>query len=94
METYNEEAKARPIEELLKLDTFQGMSDVEIATVVEYQKAIALKDAKFQQKMDAIARKGEAEAKAYGEIADHAKAKLEELIAAPLALTVIDESEV
>lgn len=93
METYNEEAKPRPIEELLKLDTFQGMSDVEIATVIEYQKTIALKDAEFQQKMDAITRKGEAEAKAYGEIADHAKAKLDELIAAPLALTVIDESE-
>lgn len=93
METYNEEAKPRPIEELLKLDTFQGMSDIEIATVVEYQKAIALKDAEFQQKMDAIARKGEAEAKAYGEIAGYAKAKLDELIAAPLALTVIDESE-
>lgn len=93
MEIYNEEAKSRPIEELLKLDTFQGMSDVEIATVVEYQKTIALKDAEFQQKLNAIARKGEAEAKAYGEIADHAKTKLDALIAAPLALTVIDESE-
>lgn len=94
METYNEEAKPRPIEELLKLDTFQGMSDVEIATLVEYQKDIALKDAEFKQKMDAIARRGEAEAKAYGEIADHAKAKLDELIAAPLALNAIEESEV
>ena len=94
METYNEEAKPRPIEELLKLDTFQGMSDAEIAMVLEYQKAIALKDEEFKQKMDAIARKGEAEAKAYDEIAEHAKAKLDALIAAPLALTVIEESEV
>lgn len=39
--------ETRPIEELVKMDTFQDMSDQEIISIINYSVQIAAKDAAF-----------------------------------------------
>ena len=92
-EEAREEAKARPIEELAKLDSYQGMTDEEIGKLMQYRLEIAIKDSAYQAALEAQRKAEQAKIESYQSIADHAKARLDALIAAPLQLNVIKEEE-
>lgn len=80
----------RPVEELCKLDSYQGMSDEEIDMLTNYKLEIAIKDEAFQATMKEQRMQSEAKAAAYRDMAAHANAKLDALISTPLELKVID----
>nr|DAU86387.1 MAG TPA: hypothetical protein [Bacteriophage sp.] len=87
MTTDNE---ARPIEELAKLDSYQGMTDEEIELLTDYKLRIALNDAAFKESMKQQQAATQAKIDAYAAEAEHAKKRLDALIAAPLNLTVME----
>ena len=66
----------RDIRELLKLDTFQGMSDAEIEKVIQYRIERALASDEQAARLEAIHAEMQAQQKAYAEIATQAKAVL------------------
>lgn len=93
MTTNNDETQGRPIEELSKLDSYQDMTDEEIERLTEYKLEIAMKDAVFKETMRQQQAVAQAKAEAYAAQAEHAKSKLDELIAAPLNLATVKEGE-
>ena len=93
MTTNNGETKGRPIEELSKLDSYQGMTDEEIERLTKYKLDIAMKDAAFQETMKQQQAVAHAKAEAYAAQAEHAKSKLEDLIAAPLNLATVKDGK-
>lgn len=87
--TTSEEQTCRPIEELAKLDTYQGMTDEEIELLTAYKLDIALKDAAFQETIKQQQQTTQAKIDAYKEECEHAKHRLDALIAQPLSLTTV-----
>lgn len=83
----------RPIEELAKLDTYQGMTDEEIGLVMQYRLEIAIKDSAYQAALEEQRKSEQAKIESYRSIAEHAKERLDELTAAPLKLGIITEEE-
>lgn len=79
----------RPIEDLVKLDTYQGMTDEEIAMVVEYTTQIAAKNAAFKASQQA---QREAEARIsefYQKEAEAASIELNRIAENPPAMEVV-----
>lgn len=91
--TTDNETSGRPIEELSKLDSYQGMTDEEIERLTKYKLEIAMKDTAFQETMKQQQAVAKAKAEAYAAQAEHAKSKLDELIAAPLNLATVKDGE-
>lgn len=91
--TTDNETSGRPIEELSKLDSYQGMTDEEIERLTKYKLEIAMKDTEFQETMKQQQAVAKAKADAYAAQAEHAKSKLDELIAAPLNLATVKDGE-
>lgn len=87
--TTSEEKTCRPIEELAKLDTYQGMTDEEIELLNAYKLEIALKDAAFQETVKQQQKATQAKIDVYKEECEHAKSRLDALIAQPLNLTTV-----
>lgn len=90
MEIDNENTP-RPIEELIKLDSFQDMTDDEITLVMNYRATIAAKDAVFAEHMDIQRRQSEAQIQAYKDSAAYADSLLYELIKTELPLQEVSE---
>ena len=90
-EPSQEQPQPRPIEDLAKLDSYQGMTDEEINILMQYRLEIAIKDSAYQA--EAQRKAEQAKIESYRSLADHAKERLDELTAAPLQLGVIKEDE-
>lgn len=89
----NGEREPRPIEDLIKLDSYQGMTDTEIGMVVEYTAKIAAKNAAFAAEQEAQ-RQAEAKmAEFYRAEAEAAGRRLDDMVANPPVFTVIGDSE-
>jgi hypothetical protein len=87
------ERQPRPIEELAKLDSYQGMTDEEINMVMQYRLEIAIKDSAYQAALESQRKTEQAKIESYRTLANHAKERLNELTAAPLQLGIITEEE-
>lgn len=85
--------EGRSIEELIKADTFQGMTDVEILKVVAYTAQIAAQDAVFQAKMDVEHQKMQGEIAAFDKQADLANEALLSMLK-PLQFKEVDNGEI
>ena len=92
-EPSQEQPQPRPIEDLAKLDSYQGMTDEEINILTQYRLEIALKDAAYQSELESQRKAEQAKIESYRSLAEHAKNRLDELTAAPLQLGVITEEE-
>lgn len=55
----------RPIEDLLKLDTFQGMTDNEITSIIDYSVKRAAQDAAHAVRMEEIEARSERDIKSW-----------------------------
>lgn len=82
--------ECRPIEELIKLDSFQGMTDEEITLLMNYRAAIAAKDAVFSAEMDIQRERMEAQAEAFRSSAQHADELLSSLVNTALPLENVE----
>lgn len=58
-------ADPRPIEDLLKLDTFQGMSDPEITSIIDYSVQRAAKDAAHAVRLEEIEARTERDTRSW-----------------------------
>lgn len=92
-ELNQEQPQPRPIEDLAKLDSYQGMTDEEINILMQYRLEIAIKDSAYQAALEAQRKAEQAKIESYRSLADYAKERLDELTAAPLQLGVITEEE-
>lgn len=88
-----EQPQPRPIEDLVKLDSYQGMTDEEINILMQYHLEIAIKDSAYQAALEAQRKAEQAKIESYRSLADRAKERLDELTAASLQLGVIKEDE-
>lgn len=71
----------RPIEDLLKYDTFQGMCDAEILSLIDYHVKIAVKDEMFARQMEILQNANNAKVEEFRSIAETAKGVLHKLTA-------------
>lgn len=85
--------EGRSIEELIKADTFQNMSDIEILKVIAYTAQIAAQDAVFQAKMDIEHQKIKGEIAAFDKQADIANEALLSMLK-PLQFKEVDNGEI
>lgn len=85
--------EGRSIEELIKADTFQNMSDIEILKVIAYTAQIAAQDAVFQAKMDIERQKIQGEIAAFDKQADIANEALLSMLK-PLQFKEVDNGEI
>lgn len=86
--TTNEESTIRPIEDLLKLNSYSLMSDDEIDAVIAYKQQIAYSEGIYQQQLADQRELIEAQRDMYKQQADHANAILEKLIEGGVQLDV------
>lgn len=86
------EKQPRPIEDLIKLDSFQDMTDEEITRVMNYRATIAAKDAVFAEKMDIQRQEMEARAQSYKDSAAFADSLLYSLVESELPLQTVPQN--
>lgn len=84
-----ETIQPRPIEDLLKLDSFQGMSDEEISLVVSYTAEVAAQDAVIAAERARQNEQEEAIIDVYRQSAENSYKLLQDLVTAPLSLKVV-----
>lgn len=65
MDNESTQADPRPIEELLKLDTFQGMSDNEITSIIDYSVKRAASEAAHAVRLEEIEARSERDTKSW-----------------------------
>lgn len=75
-----EAVEDRPIETLLKLGTYQGMTDSEIESVLEARLEIRMQQEEFQLKANALQEEMNCQANYFKEQAEYAKSVLDGLI--------------
>lgn len=75
-----EERKDRPIEDLLKLDTYQGMTDTEIASVIQWHAMVAAKTTKASETAQALHEQTQVMIDHYAAERDAAEKALQELL--------------
>lgn len=85
------EREPRPIEDLVKLETFQDMTDEEITLVMNYRATIAAKDAVFAESMDIQRKQSEAQIQTYKDSAAYADNLLYQLVSSELPLQEVKE---
>lgn len=83
----------RTIGELLKESTFQGMTDGEILTIINYTAHIAVQDALSDFNVQQTAIKTQAIADMYKSQAEYANKKLADLISQPLKLAEVVDND-
>ena len=79
----------RPIEELLQLDTYQGMTDSEIDTLLDYRVEQRMREAEYQMKVDAVTSEMETAAQVWDDYHAHSVATFDAIIANGIDLQVI-----
>ena len=82
----------RSVSELLKLDTYQGMTDAEIQSVIDWYVEQAHTDAEIKAKQAAITVAMNNTAEAYAKAATESNDILKSLLTNDLKLTTIDSS--
>ena len=91
-ETSGEQPVQRSVHELLKLDTFQGMTDAEIQSLIDYYVEVAHNDEHTKAVQATEIQTMNAQCAAYDSLRDDANSVLKQVLAAPLNLAIIDES--
>lgn len=91
-ETSGEQPVQRSVHELLKLDTFQGMTDAEIQSLIDYYVEVAHNDEHTKVVQATEIQTMNAQCAAYDSLRDDANSVLKQVLAAPLNLAIIDES--
>lgn len=73
-EPSQEQPQPRPIEDLAKLDSYQGMTDEEINILMQYHLEIAIKDSAYQAALEAQRKAEPGQSRnPIRSLADHAK---------------------
>lgn len=91
-ETSGEQPVQRSVHELLKLGTFQGMTDAEIQSLIDYYVEVAHNDEHTKTVQATEIQTMNAQCAAYDSLRDDANSVLKQVLAAPLNLAIIDES--
>ena len=91
-ETSGEQPVQRSVHELLKLGTFQGMTDAEIQSLIDYYVEVAHNDEHTKVVQATEIQTMNAQCAAYDSLRDDANSVLKQVLAAPLKLAIIDES--
>ena len=91
-ETSGEQPVQRSVHELLKLGTFQGMTDEEIQSLIDYYVEVAHNDEHTKVVQATEIQTMNAQCAAYDSLRDDANSVLKQVLAAPLNLAIIDES--
>lgn len=91
-ETSGEQPVQRSVHELLKLGTFQGMTDAEIQSLIDYYVEVAHNDEHTKAVQATEIQTMNAQCAAYDALRDDANSVLKQVLAAPLNLAIIDES--
>lgn len=91
-ETSGEQPTQRSVHELLKLGTFQGMTDAEIQSLIDYYVEVAHNDEHTKVVQATEIQTMNAQCAAYDSLRDDANSVLKQVLAAPLNLAIIDES--
>lgn len=91
-ETSGEQPVQRSVHELLKLGTFQGMTDAEIQSLIDYYVNVAHNDEHTKVVQATEIQTMNAQCAAYDALRDDANSVLKQVLAAPLNLAIIDES--
>lgn len=91
-ETSGEQPVQRSVHELLKLSTFQGMTDAEIQSLIDYYVEVAHNDEHTKVVQATEIQTMNAQCAAYDSLRDDANSVLKQVLAAPLNLAIIDES--
>ena len=91
-ETSGEQPVQRSVHELLKLGTFQGMTDAEIQSLIDYYVEVAHNDEHTKAVQATEIQTMNAQCAAYDSLRDDANSILKQVLAAPLNLAIIDES--
>lgn len=90
-EEINEEPTIRPIEELLRLNSYSLMNDAEIDSVMQYKQQIAYNEGLYQQQITDQQRLIEAQCDMYKSQAEHANYMLDQLIQGGVNLEYVQE---
>lgn len=91
-ETSSEQPVQRSVHELLKLSTFQGMTDAEIQSLIDYYVNVAHNDEHTKVVQATEIQTMNAQCAAYDYLRDDANSVLKQVLSAPLNLARIDES--
>lgn len=91
-ETSGEQPVQRSVHELLKLGTFQGMTDAEIQSLIDYYVEVAHNDEHTKAVQATEIQTMNAQCAAYDSLRDDANSVLKQVLAVPLNLAIIDES--
>jgi len=91
-ETSGEQPVQRSVHELLKLGTFQGMTDAEIQSLIDYYVEVAHNDEHTKVVQATEIQTMNAQCAAYDSLRDDANSVLKQVLAVPLNLAIIDES--
>lgn len=91
-ETSGEQPVQRSVHELLKLSTFQGMTDAEIQSLIDYYVEVAHNDEHTKVVQATEIQTMNAQCAAYDSLRDDANSVLKQVLSAPLNLARIDES--
>lgn len=91
-DTSGEQPVQRSVHELLKLGTFQGMTDAEIQSLIDYYVEVAHNDEHTKAVQATEIQTMNAQCAAYDSLRDDANSVLKQVLAAPLNLAIIDES--
>lgn len=88
----NAEATQRSVHELLKLTTYQGMTDAEIKSLIDYHVEQAHQDETVRLAQQTEIQTMNAQCAAYDALLDDANSVLKQVLAAPLNLATIDSN--
>ena len=91
-ETSGEQPMQRSVHELLKLGTFQGMTDAEIQSLIDYYVEVAHNDEHTKAVQATEIQTMNAQCAAYDSLRDDANSVLKQVLAAQLNLAIIDEN--
>lgn len=91
-DTSGEQPVQRSVHELLKLGTFQGMTDAEIQSLIDYYVEVAHNDEHTKAVQATEIQTMNAQCAAYDSLRDDANSVLKQVLSAPLNLARIDES--
>lgn len=91
-ETSGEQPVQRSVHELLKLGTFQGMTDAEIQSLIDHYVEVAHNDEHTKAVQATEIQTMNAQCAAYDSLRDDANSVLKQVLAAPLNLAIIDEN--
>lgn len=84
-----QETEQRPVEKLLELSTYQGMSDAEIQSIIEYTLTTAINDIDFAERYKLVSEKIKCERDYWAQQTENANAALNEIVASAANPTYI-----